>query len=82
MAFFAWRIIARKVVRNHADIVPIAQGAGNMGNSGTSGESDRLILLNQFAGSDTDPALLSSTMLLPVLKDRIVAEGLIQEWLD
>jgi hypothetical protein len=53
-----------------------------MGGSGTGRETDGLVFLNQFSGVQANSALLGSSVLLAVLKQRIVAKGFVQQRLN
>ena len=45
-------------------------------------EANRLVFQNQFRGGDADPSLFRGTMLLAVLEQGVITEGLIEQRLD
>src|SRR6185312_9957513 len=44
--------------------------------------ADGLVLQDQFGAGNADPPLVSRAMLLPILKQGVVAKGFIQKGLD
>lgn len=69
-------------IGNDANIVAISQGASDMSGGRTGGKSDGLVFLNQLGGGQPDASFVGDTMLFPVLKQRVVTERLVEEWLD
>src|SRR6185437_17060013 len=62
--------------------MPMAQAAGNMRGGSAGGKADGLVLHDQFGASNADTPFVGGTMLLEILKKRIVAKWFIQERLD
>ena len=67
---------------DHANVMAITQGPGDVGGSSAGGESHSLVLLDQFSRRQSDTALLCCTMLLTVLKKRVIAKRLVEQRLD